>query len=430
MTKRVGLILLLLVAVLAYGWFDVRRRARIDRGTRFHRTDFTVYQYAARALADGKDPYEARNPRGYKYVYPPLLSVLLMPVASWDPANAAFLYFLISMAALIASLWLLHGMPFGGKEGSTLGWRAVLIAGVLCVGFAHQGFQRGQVTHLLLFTQVAALAVCVRRHYLGAGLLLALGATLRLTPLLAAGAVGLGLLAGIRRLGWKPLAQYSGGFVCGLFACLWLIPVLALGTARANEVNARWLEVTHDVYVVQPDPRQLLDDYKINEFKFKNQAPRRVFASWGGKLGGVEFENSLPNLPERGWKAVNVLSRFVGLAVLITIAMLAWVRMNNPGVSQFVATFALAVFAPVLVTRYTWPTHFLMALPLLGVVAWLALRGEQPARRALIYFFAGTLLFYAAHWKPIQIVGGAGPLLIASVMVVVMATKALFRRPA
>ncbi len=426
-SRRSILLVLLVLAAVAYGWLDARNRARIDRGPRFHRTDFTVYQSAAHALKHGTDPFEARNPRGYRYVYPPLLAIALMPVADWEPQNAAYLFFLISMAALVGSLVLLRRVPFGGAP---LGWRPVLIAIGLCVGFAHQGFQRGQVTHLLLAIQVGALALCLGRRYALAGLVLAVGIAIRLTPLLPAGAVGIGLLAASRRMGPAPVLRYAGGLAGGLLLTFVLIPTLALGVDRANEVNGRWVDVTYDVYVADAPPDQLLADYKINEFRFKNQSPRRVFATWAGWAKKTDFEKERPLLSERGWSAVNLGGRAIGLAVLIAIAMLAWVRMDAPQMSQFVATYALAVFAPVLVTRYTWPTHYLMAVPLLAVIAWLALRGARPARRALAYFLGGTALFYIAHAKPLEPMGAAGPLLVAATVIVVMATRALFRRPA
>ena len=87
--RRILVLVALVLAAGAYFAFDVGRRARIDRGPKYHRTDFTVYQAAAHALKHGEDPYEARNPRGYRYVYPPLLAILLMPLADWEPQNAA-----------------------------------------------------------------------------------------------------------------------------------------------------------------------------------------------------------------------------------------------------------------------------------------------------------------------------------------------------
>ena len=110
-SRRAGLLILLALAASAYGLLDVRQRARIDRGVKRHRTDFTVYQYAARALAVGDDPYEATNPRGYRYVYPPLLAVLLLPLAAWEPPAAALVWFALSMLAFVGALWAASRWP-------------------------------------------------------------------------------------------------------------------------------------------------------------------------------------------------------------------------------------------------------------------------------------------------------------------------------
>ena len=73
----------LLIAIVVWGWVDVRRRARIDpdRPT-VHKTDFTVYTEASAAFFDGRDPYEVTNPRGWHYLYPPLFALMLAPLAS------------------------------------------------------------------------------------------------------------------------------------------------------------------------------------------------------------------------------------------------------------------------------------------------------------------------------------------------------------
>ena len=215
------------IGLACYGWFDVRRRARVDRGARFHRTDFTVYQVAASALKAGDDPYQARNPRGYRYVYPPFFATLLIPVADWDPPNAALLFFALSMALLLLALSTLRELP--GRDGVPLGWKAVLLGVFLCTGFLHQSFQRGQVTVLLLAVQVLAMAAVVRRRWFLASLLLTLGGAVRLTPLLSVGAVGLVLLIRGPRGGWGRFASWSGGAVAGLALSFAIVPWAVLG---------------------------------------------------------------------------------------------------------------------------------------------------------------------------------------------------------
>ena len=50
-------------------------------GSPYHRTDFTVYTAAGRAVIDGSDLYKARNDRGWNYIYPPLFAIVMVPLA-------------------------------------------------------------------------------------------------------------------------------------------------------------------------------------------------------------------------------------------------------------------------------------------------------------------------------------------------------------
>ena len=218
--RRIAPVLAVVLVAGVYFFVDVRQRARIDRGRteresrRLHRTDFTVYQYAARHLKQGKDPYQAVNPRGYRYVYPPLLAVALMPIADWAPPDAALVFFVLSVVALLWSLWALAHEPLGSR-GMRLGRRATLLAALVCLGFVHQSFQRGQVTLLLLGLHVGALVAAYRGRFTVSGLLLGIGGALRLTPLLAAACVGVGLLLGARAHGIGRPARFGSGVLVG-----------------------------------------------------------------------------------------------------------------------------------------------------------------------------------------------------------------------
>ena len=418
--------LLLVGAVLAYGYLDARRRARVDRGPRHHRTDFTVYQVAAEALRDGTDPYEARNPRGYRYVYPPLLAVLLQPVAKMEPPDAAYLFFILSAALLAWSLLMLARLrPWRDRP---LGWAPVLLALGLCFGFAHQGFQRGQITHALLALQVGAFALALRQRFVGAGLALGFASVLRLTPLLPAGVLGLGLLAMVRTRGWRPVLRYSGGLAAALLLGIVVIPWASLGASRAQEVTERWVEVTRAIYTPGTGAKASLEkDYAINEFRFKNQAPRRVAMTYAGWIEGAGFERERPALSSGATRGAEGVSTGVALFVLLAAAWLGWSWLRRPETPQAALAYMLAVALPVLVTRYTWPTHFLMVLPLLAILLgrtsvggrtlWARLLQHLRAMpRAVWAFFLATALFYAAHARALQPIGEAGCLLVGALV--------------
>ena len=75
-------LLALTAALVIWGLVDVRSRGRIEPGNLVeHRTDFTVYTQACAACFDGRDPYAVTNARGWGYLYPPLLAILVAPLA-------------------------------------------------------------------------------------------------------------------------------------------------------------------------------------------------------------------------------------------------------------------------------------------------------------------------------------------------------------
>ena len=421
--KRSHALLLLAAVAFAAVYFavDVRQRARVDRKPRQHRTDMTVYLAAAEALADGSDPYEARNPRGYRYVYPPLLAILFLPLAGWAPENAALVWFLLSVLAFGGSLVWLARMP---RAGPSPGWKAVAVAAVVCLGFAHQGFQRGQVTHLLLGLQVGALACLLGRRFVGAGLLLGFAGALRLTPLLPAAAVGLGLLVhGLRAGRARPWLSFGAGLAASLALGFVVLPWLVLGPGRAGAVTERWLEVTRDLQAGEVD---LDADYRINEWRFKNQAPRRVAATWTGWAQGADFEKERPLFGDEATLAhVDTAVAWLGLLVVLAGLGLGLTRMGDPSGPGFALAYALVLLLPVLVTRYAWPTHYLMALPALALASAAAAprwRGFGLGAPVLV-FFLGTALFYAAHARPLQWLGEAGCLLLACVVFLVLVAR-------
>jgi hypothetical protein len=394
MRRRWVLVLLLLGAVCAYGWLDVRRRARVDRGRRHHRTDFTVYQSAAKALSDGTNPYLAENPRGYRYVYPPLLAILVMPLADWEPPDAALVFYALSVAALAGALSCLARL---------VGWRATLAGALFCIPFLHQSFQRGQITIVLLALQVGALFCCVRGRPFSAGLLLALGGVLRLTPFLPAVALLLGALAARRAL------RLGGGIATGALLGFLVIPWVALGGDGAKEVNRQWVAQSENLFAGKPGQLEALA--RVNEYRFKNQSPRRVIATWTGWLSGADFERERPGLSAGAWRAVDLMAYAVAAAFGLWALWLGWTRLRDPEAP----TLAIVFMLPLFMTRYAWPTHYVMALPAMVLAH---------SHGGLAAFFAGTAIFYLAHLGPLEPIGAAGPLLFGALLFVALHRRA------
>ena len=418
--RRVLVVALGLAAVAAYGWIDVRQRARLDRGLAAHHTDVTVYTAAAAAIAEGKDPYEAESPRGWRYVYPPLLAILLVPIASWPSDLAAYALYFVSVGALALAAW-----AVARSIGPPAGASAAGLACLLAAPFLLQTLQRGQVTILLLATQAAATLLLLRGRDLAAGVVLALGVAIRLTPLLPAGMVAVAcarrLLAGDRR----GALAFPAGLAVGLVLFFGAVPAAALGVPRAREVTQRWIETARDVYASAPGTlADFSEGWGIREWTYKNQGVRRVAGTVVAEATGAPAEaDGTPRLAG-GLGALDGLSFGVAAAVVLGAAALAWIAMGARD-ARFRRALAVGGFLPVLATRYAWPVHFVVAVPFLAE----ALAGPGRGRLApALVFAAGTAAFYAGHGEALRALPEHGCLLLATVAALALALPAFARR--
>ncbi len=206
-TFRVGALLLLTAAL--WGWFDVRHRARLsDTDPTVHKTDITVYTEAGAAMFDGRDPYLVSNPRGWHYLYPPLLAIAMAPLALLPTTEQALAWYALSCLMLVGCvvelrrLWrwqaeLRQANNATSASTSIPTWLAwTVTAGVALPTL--NCLQRGQVgICIVYFLLLGARLVLCSSSKLGmllGGLVLALPVTIKLTPLLPAAVLAGGLL--------------------------------------------------------------------------------------------------------------------------------------------------------------------------------------------------------------------------------------------
>src|SRR5574340_419747 len=79
--QRAGLGLLLLLFIGFGSMVELRGALQHTR-----KTDAGVYMRAAWAVRTGRDPYSITDDRGWHYAYPPLLAILMAPLADPPPS--------------------------------------------------------------------------------------------------------------------------------------------------------------------------------------------------------------------------------------------------------------------------------------------------------------------------------------------------------
>src|SRR4029077_16583485 len=105
----------LALAVLSSGFYFARKSGT---NPQVYSNDFNVYYHAARQILEGGSPYRDSLGEWTPYLYPPLTAEALISLALVPLPVAAYVWFVISAAAVIASIWMLAALTDDGHRGA------------------------------------------------------------------------------------------------------------------------------------------------------------------------------------------------------------------------------------------------------------------------------------------------------------------------
>jgi len=213
-------------------------------------TDANVYFRAAWAVRSGANLYETPDDNGLHYAYPPLLAVLLAPLAD-APAGSSrdgmlpydwsiILWLVLSVAATFVSIhWFAQGLEENAADpalrtppvGCRRWWSNRLLPFLICVAPIGCTYSRGQVTPLILLCIAGMFRNTVRGRNFRSGVWLAMAICLKVIPALL-------LIYPLLRRDFRALSGVAFGVFLGAFA----IPALALGPVGAFEVTEQFVE--------------------------------------------------------------------------------------------------------------------------------------------------------------------------------------------
>jgi hypothetical protein len=237
----------LLIAFAIWGWVDVVPRGMVNRERiNEHRTDFTVYTEAGAAFFDGRDPYQVSNPRGWRYLYPPMFAILVAPLHALPPMGQVAVWFVLSVAMLFGCYFELRRIieyalaqslsNLSGPSRTTFWICSAAVATALIPAF--NCLQRGQVEIFKLYLLMLGFRIALTgtrvRHWLVAGIVFALAGILKLTPLLPvlcllAYEVVVAWTTRRKPQVWRRPVSLSAGLGAGLLLFALLLPAALTG---------------------------------------------------------------------------------------------------------------------------------------------------------------------------------------------------------
>jgi len=418
-----------LIALVIWGWLDVRNRGRYNPADHYgHKTDFTVYTEAGAAFFDGRPPYEVTNPRGWGYLYPPLFAIAVAPLHQLAPENQVYTWFLFSLAACWGCFLELRRigrlvLPATYGEGSfgriptwlgAVASSAAAIPGLNCL-------QRGQVGIAKLYLLLWGFRLIVENRALwqpfcGAGLL-ALAVTLKVTPLIPACVVAAGQLLGACHHRHPELkraaAATSAGLAFGMVAWLFLVPAVAVGwQSNLTHLGAWWKSVGLHAENISDD------DFAGNSTTVRNQSlanaayrlgnwSHYMFAGGPHDLGPEQRRkggNGL--LMDSAWADHAILALRVAAGLLLLGVCYRLSRTGDP--LDQAAVFGMACLATLVVFTIARGHYYMLLLPAnVFVPLWLVRSGR--VRLALVLAIPPVILVFA-HYLALDYTGRVGVL--------------------
>ena len=231
------------------------------------RTDFTVYTGAAQAVLDGADIYGIQNVRGWRYVYPPLFSIVMVPLAKIPLWAAVIAWYLMSVAAVFHSIRMCVAMTrhrlSTHRETMILHYMPLLIV----IGLLLDGIARGQASLLLMWLVIAGIYFERRGAWLRGAACLAGAVLLKVFPLTLLG-----------YFVWKRKWRFTAVTLALTGVGVFIIPALVFGWRGNLALLNEWVAVIGKPALSigsagSPVFEQLLDPAKL-----RNQSFEAVFS--------------------------------------------------------------------------------------------------------------------------------------------------------
>jgi hypothetical protein len=333
-------------------------------------------RWRAQLLHLGEEDLSAR----YNYPNPPIMAVLLEPLARLPPLAGALVWFgLKAGMALVALAWVFRLVET--REAPFPDWARALVV-LLGLKPIIDDLSHGNVNLFILFLVVAALTAFRRRRDFLAGGLLALAIACKVTPALF-----------IPYFVWKRSWRLLAGCLVGLLLFLWpgAVPAARLGWSLNQQQLVSWYRGMVHPFVVEG---------KVTSEHINQSLPGLVSRLATHSPSFVDFPNDVET-PSRYDNLLDLSAdeaRWLvkGCMGLFALAVVCWCRSGTDRRQGWplAAEFALVVLGMLLFSERTWKHHCVtLMLPFAVLVYYLARGGAGPwLRRGL----AGSLVVVAA----------------------------------
>lgn len=299
------------------------------------RSDATVFMTAAQALHDGANIYEVTNHRNWNYVYTPLLAVLMMPFTGLPLAVTLFLWYLLSIAALIGTIKLSYRL----FSDNPCIHAAVFAATIFSIPLFLDTLARGQLGVLVLFFATAVFYLYRFQKPWQAGILLSFIVVLKTTPLAVL------FFYFLFKKEWKIVAASILG---GLFFLL-VLPSTVIGFKQNWLYLLQWREILHnavfDISHTGQLWRQLMTPFADDNQSFYAALSRWVWRTDESMIGHANTQ-------------IRQIVSALGVVSLITVFFMIRRNCHDRSIKQEALEYAVFPMIMLLISPVSEMHHF------------------------------------------------------------------------
>jgi hypothetical protein len=319
-------------------------------------------------LDDGVDIAER-----YNYPNPPIMAVLLYPLAKLPPLAAALVWFYAKVAlTLLALRWVFQLVEEAGRPFPA--WARALTV-LLSLRPIIDDLQHGNVNLFILFVVVAALMAYHRGRDLLAGVTLALAVACKVTPALL-----------IPYFLWKRSWRVLAGCVAGLLLFLWpgVVPQLVLGHEENQHQLLSWYRGMVHPFVVEGKVTSEHNNQSLPGLVARLAAESPSFSTYVENVyTPKEYHNLISLTAAQAWWVVKGCLGLFALLVVWGCRTPTTPRTNW----RLAAEFSVIALGMLLFSERTWKHHCVtQVLPFAVLCYYLAVR--KPGRKLRVYLIA------------------------------------------
>jgi hypothetical protein len=343
-----------------------------------HRSAFVRWQSQVLAMDEGTDIAKEFN-----YPNPPVMAVLLLPLASLPPLAGALGWFYLKVAlTLLAIHWTFRLVETPGRPFPAV---AQALTVLLSLRPILGDLEHGNVNLFILFLVIGALAAFQSRRDVLGGVVLGLAISCKVTPALF-----------IPYLAWKRAWRSLAGVGLGLALFLWpgVVPSLRLGFAENQRQLVSWYEEMVRPFVIDGKVTSEHPNQSLPGLVARLATASPSFSTYVDNVyTPTEYDNVFSLDPARArW----LVKGCMGLFVLLVV----WSCRTPAGTRQgwpLAAEYGLVLLGMLLFSERTWKHHCVTLLVPFAVLCYYltACHPSRPGARRIIAVLIATATLMA-----------------------------------